>query len=149
MNNISHFISKGSLETVQKWISLIMVFANHTTSKDVKLYIQDIMHGLDQAQILGISGNKVGKWTLINICYNSVCNQPIFWQTWHLLGIICDICNRYMTVNLNVDDIHKYTQKEFLGKAENNWLVVNKSMVYFSQNYSFGRDSTTLLCQPL
>ena len=54
-----------------------------------------------------------------------------------------------MTVNLNVDDIHKYTQKEFLGKAENNWLVVNKSMVYFSQNYSFGRDSTTLLCQPL
>ena len=147
INNISHFISKGSLETVEKCISLIMVSARHSTFKDAKLYIQDIAHRLARAQNLGISGNEVGKWTPIHICYDSACNQPGFLKTRHLLGTILEVCNRYVTVNMNIDDIHKYTYKELLEKAEENWLAVNKPMVYFDQNSSIGKDSTTLLCQ--
>ena len=48
---------------------------------------------------------------------------------------------------MNIDDFHAGTYKEFLEKAEDNWLAVNKPMVYFNQNSSSSKDFTTLLCQ--
>ena len=124
-----------------------MVSARHSTFKDAKLYIQDIAHRLGRAQNLGLSGNEVGKWTPIHICYDSACNQPGFLETRHLLGTILEVCNRYVTVNMNISDINNYTYKELLEKAEDNWLAVNKPTVHFDQNSSSGKDSTTLLCQ--
>ena len=147
IHNISHFINKGFLETVKKCISLIMGYARHTIFKDAKLYIQDIAHRLARAQNLCITRNEVCNWTPINICYDSACNQPGFRETHHLLGTILEVCNKYVTVYLNIDDIQNYTYNELLEKAENNWLAANKPMVHFNQNYSSGRGSMALLCQ--
>ena len=124
-----------------------MVYAHLTIFNDAKLYIQNIAHRLARAQNLGITGNEVRNWMPIHICYDSAWNLSGFCETLHLLGTILEACNRYVTVYLNIDDIHYYTYNELLEKAENNWLAVNKPMVYFNQNHSCSRDSTALLCQ--
>ena len=97
-----------------------MVSAWHTSFKDAKLYIQYIAHQLAQSQNLGVSGNKVGKWTLIDICYDSACNQPGCNKFFRLLGDIQEVNHRYVSVNLNIDSIWMYTYKEMLGNGINN-----------------------------
>ena len=128
-------------------ISLIMVSARHNSFKDAKLYIQDIAHRLARSQMLGITGNDVGKWSPIHIRYDDASNQLGYEKIKHLLGTVSNVSERYVKSMLNVSNVSHFTYKELMEIAENNWLATHHPEKLPKKEECSGNNPTILLCR--